>query len=159
MWIANYAHRRCITFDNTAPVVSLGSGNEFVVVPHAYDVKVSPWRLENQEDGYKDWSRHQSCHLFPAEGLQPHPRYLLYAEFSHHKVANVSDDVRDIHRSLVPATCGVVTFSWRWLMPRTTSLSREVEELHPSAPGMGMCWHLWFVVVSFATHVASSRIL
>lgn len=32
-----------------------------------------------------------------------------------------------------PGTCGVVTFQWRWLMPGTTSLSREAEELQLSA--------------------------
>lgn len=157
--LANYPHRSCIMFDNIVHAMSPGSGNEYLVVPHAYDAEISLWRLENQEDGYKDWSRHQSCHLFPAEEPQPRPQYLLYAEFNHHKVANVSDDVQDFHRSLAPTTCGIVTFSWRRLMPRTTSLSREVEELCPSAPAMGMCWHLWFVIVSFAIHVACSRIL
>lgn len=132
--LSNYAHISCITFDHTIYVTSLGSGNEFSDVPRPYDMKISLWCPENEEDGSMNWSRHQHCHLCsPRKRCSHIPWYSPYPEFRHHKEAVGLDDVQVIHRTPVLSTCDGVTFYWRWLMPRTTSLSREVEELWRSA--------------------------
>lgn len=121
-----------------------------------HQLQCTPQRLPEPVLQKWQWAlcKHWHCHL-----CSHILRYLSYPEFRHHEEADaVSDNAWVIQRTLVPGTCGVVTFQWRWL--------REEQPLFPErqrsyscqlTPGMGICWQLGFVTVSFATPVTCSR--
>lgn len=124
-------------------------------------MKISPWWPENEEDGFKDWSGHQRCHLCSLpKGCSHIPWWhLLYPQFRHHKEADVvADDARVItrHRSqarvvLSPSSGG------GWCPEQRLFPERQKSYGSQPTPRLGVCWHLRFVTVSFAIHVTCSR--